>query len=58
VPKPSRVQKTKNKQCGSCILTTKCVTLTNYYDKNLIAHEFFQELNICHVRKYTYEVAY
>ncbi len=24
---------TKNKRCGSCILTTKCVTQTNYYDK-------------------------
>ena len=23
---------TKNKQCGSCILTTKHVTQTNYYD--------------------------
>jgi hypothetical protein len=23
---------TKNKQCGSCILTTKLVTRTNYYD--------------------------
>jgi hypothetical protein len=27
---------TRNKQCGSCILTTKRVTRTNYYDKNLI----------------------
>ncbi len=24
--------KTKNKQCGSCILMTKCVTQTNHYD--------------------------
>ncbi len=23
---------TKNKQCGSCMLTTKCVTQINYYD--------------------------
>ncbi len=23
----------KNKRCGSCILTTKHVTRTNYYDK-------------------------
>jgi hypothetical protein len=23
---------TKNKRCGSCILTTKLVTRTNYYD--------------------------
>jgi hypothetical protein len=26
---------TKNKRCGSCILTTKLVTRTNYYDKTL-----------------------
>ncbi len=24
---------TRNKRCGSCILTTKRVTQTNYYDK-------------------------
>ncbi len=24
--------KTENKRCGSCILTTKLVTRTNYYD--------------------------
>ncbi len=27
---------TRNKQCGSCILTTKRVTRTNYYDKKQI----------------------
>ncbi len=26
---------TKNKQCGSCILTTKVVTRTNYYDTKM-----------------------
>ncbi len=27
---------TKNKRCGSCILTTKLVTRTNYYDNCII----------------------
>jgi len=27
---------TENKWCGSCILMTKCVTQTNYYDKGLL----------------------
>ncbi len=26
---------TKNKRCGSCILTTKLVTRTNYYDTSI-----------------------
>ncbi len=31
-PSLYRSCETKNKQCGSCILTTKSVTQTNYYD--------------------------
>jgi len=27
---------TKNKRCGNCILTTKRVTQTNYYDKSTL----------------------
>ncbi len=29
---------TKNKRCGSCILTTKPVTQTNYYNKIIVMH--------------------
>ncbi len=32
---------TENKRCGSCILTTKLVTRTNYYDK-MMCRTFFR----------------
>jgi hypothetical protein len=39
-PKPSGVSSgsmwTENKQCSSCILQTKCVRLTNYYNSVII----------------------
>jgi hypothetical protein len=34
---------TKNKRCGSCILTTKLVTRTNYYDNVLLSEVFVEK---------------